>query len=85
MAGSAKVACTIEVLHHSFGVTVKVCQDVFVGNFTVDRLAILIHHHCRLSEHPTSRTVGIDLLDGMADRAGDAIRVEDAIHGRVFG
>ncbi len=85
MAAGAEFAAAIEVLHDRLGVAIEVCEDLLIGDLAVDGLVIFIDQHSWLSENIASGATGIDFLNGVADRTGDAVLIELAIDGRALG
>ena len=51
----------------SRSVKAEMRQNLFVGDFAVDRLAVRIHQHSRHTQHVAPRAALIHLLDRMAD------------------
>ncbi len=85
MAGCTEVAGAVEVLHDCFGMPVEVSEDLLVRDVAVNGLIVLIEENGRLCQHVTAGAAGIDLLDGVADGAGDAIFVELTIDRGTLG
>src|SRR5690349_4488140 len=60
-------------------------QDLLIGDFAVDRLFIRIYQNRWWSDHVTACPTRIHLLNGMADRASNAIIIEVANNARAVG
>ena len=75
----------VEVLHDCFGVPVEMGEDLFVGDFAVDGLIVFVDEDCGLREDVAAGAAGVDPLDRVTDRAGDAVFIELAVDGRALG
>ena len=84
VAAGTKLRSFVEILHHRLGVAVEVRQDLGVGDRARDGLVVFIHQHGRHAHNVAARAAGRDLLDGVADRAGDSVRIVGVI-GRLTG
>src|SRR6266702_1739209 len=75
VAGRAKLRGAIEVPHDRFAVAVKVSEDLAVGDLAGDWLAVFVDQYSGHAHNVAAGAAGVDLLDGVADRAGDAILI----------
>ena len=86
MADGAELRGAIKVAHYRFAVQLGAGKNIVKCDGAGNRGAIFIDHHCRRSHHVTSRAAGVlDLLNGMADHAGDSIFIKGTIDGRTAG
>ena len=75
VAGRAKLRGAVEVLHDRFAMAIEMGKDLAVGDFTSDWLVIFIDEYCGHAHDVAASAAGVDLLDGVADHAGDAVLV----------
>ena len=76
MAGSAEFRRVQKIVHHCFGVPLRMPQNHGEGNLARDALTVLVHDHCGHAHLDAGVTVGrVQTDDRMTSRASEPVGV----------
>src|SRR5262249_9020491 len=78
---AAKFRRFVEITHYGFLVQIRAFENLVIADLSGHRVAIVIHHYSRNAHHITAKSCSwLQTLNGMTDRAGDAIFIEGTVY-----
>jgi len=76
VAGRAELRCFVEGLHNGRRVPIEMGEYLAIGDGAGDGFAVLINQYGRHADDVGAGAAGVDLLNRVADSAGDAVGVK---------